>query len=104
MRLKPTSRAEFCENPRNRLYLAYVERVGELAQPKHALKVLRDDVRMQAYGLAIQRCANGAFGPGLTYCVPTHCSFLVSQERALRCSKVAGACCQCCAPRLAQSV
>ena len=60
MRLKPTSRAEFCESPRNMLYLAYVERVGELAQPKHALKVLRDDVRMQAYAQAIERNVKGA--------------------------------------------
>ena len=85
MRLKPTSRAEFCDNPRNRLYLAYVERVGELAQPKNALKVLRDDVRMQAYGMAIQRCANGALDPAWAAHPASRTSLISLWTRGARC-------------------
>jgi hypothetical protein len=60
MRETPISRSEFCSNPWNALYLSYAELVGELEQPKRVLGVLRDEERMRAYKMAIERNVKGA--------------------------------------------
>lgn len=62
MRESQTSRQDFCASPWNSLYLSYAELIGELEQPKRALAVLRDEIRMQAYKRAIEKYVRGALG------------------------------------------
>ncbi len=62
MKLAPLNRAKFEADPSKRMLMNFINALADLAQPKKALSILEDSVRLRAYDDAVQRAVSRVEG------------------------------------------